>query len=377
MRTKAAIIREPKQDGWEVVEVDLGDPRVGEVQVKLAASGLCHSDEHLLTGDLQFETYPIMGGHEGAGIVTKVDKGVTGIQEGDHVVLAFIPACGTCPPCSEGLQNLCDNGAGLLSGRAIADDTYRIHTADGEPVATMCLLGTFSPYVTVHQSSVIVIEKDIPLDKAALLGCGVCTGWGSATEIGKAKEGDVVVVVGVGGIGINSVQGAAAAGARVIVAVDPVEFKREKALEFGATHTCASMDEAMALVGELSWGRMADLVLLTMGEVHGEHLLPGLSLTGKGRRCVVVGLGNMMAVDAQLSILDLAMQQKTLQGAIFGGTGPRKQIPHLLHQYRAGSLKLDELITKTYRLEEINQGYQDMRDGKNLRGVIIYDEQDW
>ncbi|HMT50274.1 MAG TPA: zinc-binding dehydrogenase, partial [Dietzia sp.] len=162
-----------------------------------------------------------------------------------------------------------------------------------------------------------------------------------------------------------------------IVAVDPGEVKREKALEFGATHTCASMDEAMALVGELSWGRMADLVLLTMGEVHGEHLLPGLSLTGKGRRCVVVGLGNMMAVDAQLSILDLAMQQKTLQGAIFGGTGPRKQIPHLLHQYRAGNLKLDELITKTYRLEEINQGYQDMRDGKNLRGVIIYDEQDW
>ena len=377
MRTKAAIIREPKQDGWEVVEVDLGDPRVGEVQVKLAASGLCHSDEHLLTGDLQFETYPIMGGHEGAGIVTKVGEGVTGIQEGDHVVLAFIPACGTCPPCSEGLQNLCDNGAGLLSGRAIADDTYRIHTADGEPVATMCLLGTFSPYVTVHQSSVIVIEKDIPLDKAALLGCGVCTGWGSATEIGKAKEGDVVVVVGVGGIGINSVQGAAAAGARVIVAIDPVEFKREKALEFGATHTCASMDEAMALVGELSWGHITDLVLLTMGEVHGEHLLPGLSLTGKGRRCVVVGLGNMMAVDAQLSILDLAMQQKTLQGAIFGGTGPRKQIPHLLHQYRAGNLKLDELITKTYRLEEINQGYQDMRDGKNLRGVIIYDEQDW
>ena len=377
MRTKAAIIREPKQDGWEVVDVDLGDPRVGEVQIKLAASGLCHSDEHLLTGDLQFETYPIVGGHEGAGVVTKVGEGVTGIEEGDHVVLAFIPACGVCPPCAEGLQNLCDNGAGLLTGRAISDDTYRMHTAAGEPVAAMCVLGTFSPYVTVHQSSVIKIEKDIPLDKAALLGCGVATGWGSATEIGRAKEGDVVVVVGVGGIGINSVQGAAAAGARAVIAVDPVEFKREKAEEFGATHTCNSMDEAMALVGEISWGRMADLVILTMGVVNGSDLLPALLLTGKGRRCVVVGLGDMMAVDAQISILDLAMQQKTLQGAIFGGTGPRKQIPHLLHQYRAGNLKLDELVTKTYRLEEINQGYQDMRDGKNIRGVIIYDERDW
>ena len=201
----------------------------------------------------------------------------------------------------------------------------------------MCLLGTFSPYVTVHQSSVVKIEKDIPLDKAALLGCGVATGWGSATEIGRAREGDVVVVVGVGGIGINSVQGAASAGARAIVAVDPVEFKREKALEFGATHTCSSMDEAMALVGEISWGRMADLVILTMGVVEGKDLLPGLLLTGKGRRCVVVGLGDMTAVDAQVSILDLAMQQKTLQGAIFGGVGPRKQIPHLLHQYRAGN----------------------------------------
>lgn len=377
MRTKAAIIRQPGQEAWEIIDVDIDDPKAGEVQVKLAASGLCHSDEHLLTGDLVFEKYPLMGGHEGAGVVTKVGEGVIGLEEGDHVVLAFIPACGVCGPCSEGLQNLCDNGAGLLSGRAISDDGYRVHTAAGEDVGTMCLLGTFAPHVTVHQSSVVKIEKDIPLDKAALLGCGVATGWGSATEIGGAKEGEIVVVVGIGGIGINSVQGAAAAGARAIVAVDPVEFKREKALEFGATHTCASMDEAMELVGQISWGKMADLVLLTMGFVDGKDLLPGLLLTGKGRRCIVVGLGNMMAVDAQVSILDLAMQQKTLQGAIFGGVGPRKQVPHLLHQYRAGNLKLDELVTRTYRLEDINQGYQDMRDGKNIRGVIIYDEQDW
>ena len=375
MRTKAAIIREAGKD-WEVVDVELADPGPGEVQVRLAASGLCHSDEHLVTGDLAMEHFPIVGGHEGAGVVTKVGTGVTSVSEGDHVVLAFIPACGTCPPCSEGLQNLCDNGAGLLSGQAISDGGYRV-TVDGEPAAAMCLLGTFSPYVTVHQSSVVVIEKDIPLDKAALLGCGVCTGWGSATEIGGASEGDVVVVVGVGGIGINSVQGAAAAGARAVVAVDPVEFKREKAVEFGATHTCADMDEAMALVGEISWGRMADLVVLAPGVVEGPMLLPALLLTGKGRRCVVVGLSSMAEIDVQLSLADLVLQQKTLQGAIFGGTGPRKQVPHLLHQYRAGALKLDELVTRTYRLEEINQGYRDMREGRNLRGVVVYDERDW
>lgn len=377
MRTKAAIIREAGQPSWELVEVDLDDPKTGEIQIKLAATGLCHSDEHLITGDLQFEHYPLMGGHEGAGVVTRVGEGVTGFEEGDHVVLAFIPACGVCQPCSEGYQNLCDNGAGLLSGRAISDDGYRVHLTDGEPVGAMCLLGTFSPYVTVHQSSVVKIEKDIPLDKAALLGCGVATGWGSVAEIGEVREGDVVVVVGVGGIGINSVQAAAASGARAVVAVDPVEFKRQQAAEFGATHSCASMDEAMELVGEISWGRMADLVVLTMGVVEGKDLMPGLLLAGKGRTCVVVGLGDMTATDAQISILDLAMQQKRLQGAIFGGAGPRKQIPHLLHQYRAGNLKLDELVTRTYRLEDINQGYQDMRDGKILRGVIIYDEQDW
>ena len=141
MRTKAAIIRQPGQEAWEIIDVDIDDPKAGEVQVKLAASGLCHSDEHLLTGDLVFEKYPLMGWHEGAGVVTKVGEGVIGLSEGDHVVLAFIPACGTCRPCAEGLQNLCDNGAGLLSGKAISDDGFRVHTAAGEDVGTMCLLG--------------------------------------------------------------------------------------------------------------------------------------------------------------------------------------------------------------------------------------------
>ncbi|WP_438472017.1 NDMA-dependent alcohol dehydrogenase [Rhodococcus erythropolis] len=375
MKVKAAVVKAPGQ-AWEIEEVELGDPVSGEVQVRLAASGLCHSDEHLRTGASPLPFYPALGGHEGAGVVTKVGPGVTSVEEGDHVVLAFIPACGRCPSCAKGLQNICDEGAGLLTGQAISDKTYRV-TLDDEPVIQMCLLGTFSPYVTVNEASVIKIEKDIPLDKAALLGCGVATGWGSATAIGGAKVGDTVVVVGVGGVGINSVQGAASAGARFVIAIDPVEFKRDKAKEFGATHTFASLAEALPVIGEITWGKMADVTVITVGEIHGDIIQPALSATGKGGQVVVVGMGHYADSQVTLSLFELTLLQKRLQGAIFGGVGPRSQIPKLLDHYRSGALKLDELVTKTYKLEEINEGYADMLEGKNLRGMIVYTEDDY
>ncbi|MFV0306432.1 MAG: NDMA-dependent alcohol dehydrogenase [Desertimonas sp.] len=375
MKTKAAIVTAPGND-WEIAEVDLGDPVHGEVQVRLAASGLCHSDEHVLTGASPVPMYPVLGGHEGAGVVTKVGPGVHNLKVGDHVVLAFIPACGQCRPCSKGLQNLCDQGARLLTGQAIADDTFRV-TLDGQPVLQMCLLGTFAPYVTVHEWSVVKIEDDIPLDKAALLGCGVSTGWGSATEIGGTEVGDTVVVMGCGGVGMNAVQGAAAAGARFVVAVDPVEFKREHAMEMGATHSFASMEEALEPVMELTWGTGADVTVITVGDIQGEDIQPAAAITGKGGTIVVTGMGSAANEDVKLSLFELTLLQKRLQGAIFGGTSPRTQIPHLLNMYRSGQLMLDELVTNTYKLEDINQGYQDMRDGKNIRGMIIYGDDDY
>ncbi|MEU6265593.1 NDMA-dependent alcohol dehydrogenase [Saccharopolyspora shandongensis] len=374
MKTKAAVLHGPGED-WEIEEIDLGDPVAGEVQVRLAASGLCHSDEHLRTGASPVAFYPAVGGHEGAGVVTKVGPDVTGIAEGDHVVLAFIPGCGSCRACARGMQNLCDAGGSLMTGKAISDGTHRL-SLRGKPMVPMCLLGTFAPYVTVNQASVIKIEDDVPLDKAALLGCGVSTGWGSATEIGNTRAGDTVVVVGVGGVGINSVQGAAAAGARYVIAVDPVAFKREKALELGATHAFESMADAAAAVGELTWGQNANTVILTKGEVGGDDLQPALSMTAKGGQVVVVGMGHYQQTDAKVSLFELTLLQKRVQGAIFGGVSPRTQIPRLLELYRHGTLKLDELVTNTYRLEDINAAYQDMRDGKNLRGVVIYGDAD-
>ncbi len=374
MKIKAALLHEPGKD-WVVEEIDLDDPKSGEVQVRLSATGLCHSDEHFRTSGGAGQL-PLLGGHEGAGVISKVGPGVFGLAEGDHVVLAFIPACGVCPPCSRGLQNLCDEGAKLMTGTAISDGGHRA-SLHGQPVTPMCLLGSFAPYVTVHQASVVKVDDDIPLELAALLGCGVSTGWGSATAIGNVREGDTAVVVGVGGVGINAVQGAAAAGAEHVIAIDPVAFKRDTAMEFGATHVFASMADAIAPVTELTWGRMAATVILTVGHLTGDMIAPALALTGKGGQTVVVSLGDPAAMDAQVSMVDLTLMQKRLQGAIFGGSSPRTQIPHLVRQYRAGRLKLAELITNTYRLEDVNLGYRDMLDGKNIRGIIRFTDEDY
>ena len=204
---------------------------------------------------LGLQQFPIVGGHEGAGEVLEVGPGVTGLQPGDHVCLGFIPSCGRCPSCSRGRQNLCDLGAFLLAGRQVTDFTARHHTKGGEDLGIMCCIGTFSPYTVVSEASCIKIEDDIPLDKAALVGCGVTTGWGSATYAADVQPGETVVIVGFGGVGINAVQGAAMAGARHVIVVDPVAFKREQAELFGATHTAANLEEATLLVMRADLGR--------------------------------------------------------------------------------------------------------------------------
>ncbi len=373
MKTKGAVLWEIGGD-WSVEEIDVGDPRQGEVTVELAASGLCHSDEHLVTGATPIAT-PLIGGHEGSGTVIKVGPGVTDLKKGDHVVTSFIPACGKCPPCSNGHQNLCDLGALLLQGNSISDGTFRV-TAKGQDVIQMCLLGTFSPYMTVHEASVVKIEPDIPLEVAALVGCGVTTGWGSATKVADVRPGETVVVMGAGGVGMNAVQGAAAAGAKNVVVIDPVAAKREWAMEFGATHTYTSAEEATAAVNDLTWGRMAEKVIVTVGAIVGENVQEALTLTGKGGRAVITGMGSAADLDVKLSLFELTLLQKDLQGAIFGGSNPRAEIPALLSLYQAGKLNLDGLVTTRYKLEDINQGYQDMRDGKNIRGLVSYTDAD-
>jgi len=369
MRTRAAVLWERNVD-WVVDDIELDAPRTREVVVELAASGLCHSDEHIRTGDSKWPL-PIVGGHEGAGVVVDVGPAVERIAVGDHVVLSFIPSCGYCPSCSSGHQNLCDLGAHVAAGRQIGDHTAR-HHARGQDLGIMCLLGTFAERTVVNEASCVKIHPEIPLQIACLLGCGVVTGWGSAVYAAEVRAGETVVVVGIGGVGSNAVQGAALAGAERIVAVDPIEFKREMAQVFGATHTAASIDEAKELVAEITWGRMADKVIMTMGLGKSELIADAMAMTAKRGRVVLTNVYNDDETLIHMSPGDLIRMEKQLVGALFGSANPRKDIPRLLELWQSGKIKLDELVTRTYPLDDINVGYQDMRDGKNIRGVLTF-----
>jgi S-(hydroxymethyl)glutathione dehydrogenase / alcohol dehydrogenase len=374
VKTKGALIWEFNQP-WSIEEIEIGDPQPGEVKVQMEASGMCHSDHHLVTGGIPMLGFPVLGGHEGAGIVLEVGAGVEGVAPGDHVVMSFIPSCGKCPSCQAGLRNLCDLGAGLLGGVAIADGTHRI-TAKGEPVFPMTLLGTFSPYMVVHESSVVKIDPSIPFEVACLVGCGVTTGYGSATHTAQIKPGEDVAVVGVGGVGMSAVQGAVISGARNIFVIEPVEWKRDAALKFGATHAYPDMDAAMMGIAEVTQGFMAKKVIVTVGEVDGADVDSYMNITSKSGTCVMTAIGSMLDTNVTLNLAMLTLMQKNLQGTIFGGGNPYYDIPQILSMYKMGKINLDDMITRQYRLEQINEGYQDMLEGRNIRGVIRFTDED-
>jgi NDMA-dependent alcohol dehydrogenase len=373
VETRGAIIREAPGK-YEVVDLVSDDPRPGEIQVKLAASGMCHSDDHVATGDMPVGHYPMAGGHEGAGVVTGVGQNTKGFKEGDHVVFSFLPACGKCRWCANGMSYLCDLGAGLLLGARFDDpESFRFAMSDGTPVAQMCGLGTFAGYTTVNVESAVKIPDDIPLEVACLTGCGVGTGWGSSVQAAKVEPGETAIVMGIGGIGINAIQGAAYAGASHVIAVDPVAFKREKAMELGATEAFESMDEAAEFARSVTNGQGADKAVVTVGVTTGEHVAQAFQSIRKAGTVVVTGLGNLAEVGIPISVGEMTLFAKEIKGALFGDSNPHADILRMLRLYQEGNLKLDELVTKRYSLDEVQQGYEDMHAGKNIRGVIIYD----
>ena len=374
MKTKGALVWELNEP-WSIDEIEIGDPRRGEVTVQLETAGLCHSDHHLMTGDFPIPSYPVLGGHEGAGIITEVGEGVENLAVGDHVVMSFIPSCGTCKPCQIGLRNLCDLGMGLLSGQSVSDGSFRV-TAQGRNVIPMSLLGTFAPYVVVHQTSVVKVDPTIPFDVACLVGCGVTTGYGSAVRSAAVTPGDDVAVIGIGGVGVAALQGARIAGARRIFAVDPYEWKREQALKFGATETFADVAGAAARIAEATRGLMCQQVIVTVGHVEGKDVESWMGLTAKGGICVLTGMASVMANECTLNLAGLSLLQKSLQGSIFGGGNPQHDIPAILALYQMGQINLDDMVTREYRLEQINDGYRDMLEGRNIRGVIRFTDAD-
>lgn len=373
MKTRTAILRS-QPGSWEVVEVDLDEPRQGEVVVKMAASGLCHSDVHVANGDQGLPSLPIAGGHEGAGVVVEVGPNTPGFAPGDHVVLSFLPVCGRCRMCATGHQNLCDLGAAMFIGSRPEDTTsFRMHL-DGVPVGQMGGISTHSEHTVVDVRSVVKIDPSLPLDKAALVGCGVATGWGSVTNVTDVGPGDVVIVMGVGGVGINSVQAAAAIGARAVIAVDPLQSKLDWARKLGATHVASDIAEGTRIAQELTNGQGADATIITIGRTTPEHVNQAVDSIRKAGTVVVTGVGTAEApAGPALNNTMLTVFNKRIQGALYGEMNPTWDIPNLMAQYTTGNLELDALITQTYTLDQVNQGYADMLAGENLRGVIVFD----
>ena len=367
MKTKAAVLTKPGP--LEIMELDLEEPRTGEVLVKYAASGLCHTDLHMMEGIL-VPRYPIVLGHEGSGTVEAVGPGVTRFKPNDHVVCSYIPSCGRCRYCATGRQNLCDLGATVARG-CMPDETFRL-SRGGENYGAFALVGTFAEYGVVLQESLIKIDDWLPLDIAALVSCGVPTGWGAAVYAADVRPGDTIIVYGTGGVGINAVQGAAHAGARYVIAVDPQPMKRELALAMGATHAFATAEEAQAASNELSWGQGADKAIICVDVVHSEHVTHAFDAVGKGGVVVIVGVAARDELTVQLPSASMITYQKTVRGAMFGWCNPQFDIVRLLRLYDSGALKLDELVTARYPLDDVNQGYEDLKSGQNVRGLLVY-----
>lgn len=369
MKTRAAVIHQPGER-IAIEELELDDPRDGEVLIRYTHAGLCHSDIHVAHGDLEARM-PMVLGHEGAGIIEKVGAGVTRVKPGDHVVCSFIPNCGTCRYCANGMQSICDMGATILEG-SLPGSHYAFRGPKGD-YGGMCMLGTFSQYGVIHQASVVKVDDDLPLDKAVLVGCGVPTGWGAAVNTAEVKAGDTVVVFGVGGIGINAVQGARHAGAKHVIAVDPLENKREKAMEVGATHAFATAEEAQAAITDLTHGQMADSAILTLGLMTDQVVTEGFHAVGKAGIVVLTALNKVEAETIKLPGTLLTLFRKQIRGSLFGDCNPTTDIPRILGLYQSGDLKLDEIITRTYTLDEVNEGYDDLLAGKNVRGVVVHE----
>jgi alcohol dehydrogenase (nicotinoprotein) len=367
--THAAIARGP-HIGWELTDLDLDDPKEHEVRVKFHASGLCHSDHHITAGDAPVR-FPMVGGHEGAGVVEAVGPSVRRVKPGDRVICSYIPACGACRPCSTGHQNMCVKGLHAGSGMFL-DGTFRFHK-DGEDLGGFCSLGTFSERAVVSEWACVPLADDIPFDVASLVGCGVPTGWGSAVYAAGVRAGDTVVIYGAGGVGSNAVQGARYAGAKNVVVVDPVEFKRESALGFGATHAFADAKEAHDFVVETTWGQLADHAICTPAAVTEELVQGAVQIVGKGGKVTITAVGHIDEKAVHVHAGMLIGYQRQIRGALFGDCNPLYDIPKLLGLYRSGDLKLDELITRRYSLDQVNEAYQDLVDGKNIRGVIIHE----
>ena len=365
-QARAVVCREiGKSVVVETVTVD--PPRRGEVMIKLAACGVCHSDLSATNGTLPLPT-PLVLGHEGAGVIVAIGEGVTGLAVGDHVLSSFVSMCGKCRYCQTGRPQLCDQAA--KAAYTLPDGSNRFRDAAGQPLNIFSGCGVMAEYATLHTDNVVKIDPGMPLDKAALIGCGVMTGVGAATNTARVEPGSVAVVFGCGGVGLNAIQGCAISGASMILAIDTADAKLEMARQFGATHTMnAKAEENIVKAVKKLTGGGADYAFECVGI--GEIAAQAYGVLRKGGKAVVVGVAAPKDTTV-VKTATLTFEEKTLTGSYYGSARPQQDFPRLIQLYRSKRLKLDELITRTYTIEEAPQAFADLEAGRNARGVILF-----
>ena len=354
-----------EQDKVSVEDITLDAPKPGEMKIKVAACGVCHSDLSVIRGILPLPK-PIVLGHEGAGVVEEVGEGVKGFEPGDRVVLSFNPSCGDCPSCRRLEPQFCS--AGEPNGLML-DGSHRAHLGDRD-LATMQFLGCMAEYCIVPEISAVKIDPQIPLDKAALVGCGVMTGVGAALNTARVTPGSRVVVFGCGGIGLSIIQGARLAGARQIIGVDLADNKLDMAKSFGATHVVNGGDGmAVMKVKELTDGEGADFSFEAVGVP--QLMVEANAAARRGGTVTIVGVGALTDV-VPFNALLLSREGKTLKGSYYGDANVRNDFPMLQDLYMSGKLILDDMIPTTYSIDDAPQAVEDLEKGRNARGVIVF-----
>jgi S-(hydroxymethyl)glutathione dehydrogenase/alcohol dehydrogenase len=362
---KAAVLYELK-DRLRVEDVDLDPPRAHEVRVKIFANGVCHSDYSVIHGVLR-SPLPVVPGHEGAGIVDAVGPEVTLVKPGDHVVLSFAPYCGHCYYCAIGRPVLCDNMRLVMGKGTLLDGTCRLKK-NGADIFHMAGLSSFAQYAVVPEIACVRIPESVPLDRACLVGCGVMTGVGAVINTARVEPGTTAVVIGCGGVGLNVIQGCGLAGAGTIIGVDLLDRKLEYARQFGATHTLnPARDDLVKTVRRLTEGRGADYAFEVIGL--GKTIEQAYATTRPGGTTVVVGAASREETVTLPAWSFLG--EKTIKGSVYGSTRPHVDIPRLIDLYTKKKLRLDELVTRTYSLDQVNEAMAALEKGEVARSVVV------
>jgi alcohol dehydrogenase len=350
-----------------IEELELAPPGHGEVLVKIGGAGLCHSDLSVINGDRP-RPMPMALGHEAAGVIEEIGEGVTDLQRGDHVVLVFVPSCGHCGPCAEGRPALCEPGAAANGAGTLLSGGRRL-SRNGEAINHHLGCSVFAEYATVSRRSVVKIDRELPLDEAALFGCAVLTGVGAVVNTAQVRAGASVAVIGLGGVGLASLLGARAAGARHIVAVDLSDVKLDLAKSLGATHTFnASNADCAGQIRELTAGGV-EYAFELAGSVRALDL--AYRITRRGGTTVTAGLPPPTATFA-LPPVNLVAEERTLKGSYIGTCVPSRDIPRYIELYRQGRLPVDRLMSGRLKLEEINHGFDLLHEGKAVRQVVVF-----